>query len=190
MNTSDIEKQNVHRANLNQCYNNVKNIPLVRFTLDSTIIPLTKVEDRTILGWISEDVQTILPKSVKKLDYNLTKKRVEKKNDSSDIFSSVTMINDEQIYANMYGTVQKLIQDKEILEKTVNEQLVSTIAAQQKQISSLQDQISILQNTNIHPQNTIVSTPITVSSHDMITSLQNTVATLQHAIALVLTKLA
>lgn len=79
MNTSDIEKQNVHRANLNQCYNNVKNIPLVRFTLDSTIIPLTKVEDRTILGWISEDVQTILPKSVKKLDYNLTKKRVEKR---------------------------------------------------------------------------------------------------------------
>jgi uncharacterized coiled-coil protein SlyX len=197
MNTSDIEKQNVHRANLDQCYNNIKNVPLVRFTLDSTIIPLTMVEDRTLLGWISEDVQVILPKSVKKLDYNITKKKIEAKNDSSDSFGTVSMINDEQIYANMYGAVQKLIQDKESLEKTVNEQLVQMITAQQKQISSmqeiivsLQDKISILQNTNIHPQNTIVSSPITVSSHNMITSLQNTVATLQHAIALVLTKLA
>ena len=193
MNTSDIEKQNVHCANLNQCYDNIKNIPLVRFTIDSTIIPLSRLEDRTILGWISEDVQVILPKSVKKLDYNGTKKKVETKSnssDSSDSFGTVSMINDEQIYANMYGAVQKLIQDKESLEKKVNEQLVQMITAQQKQISSLQDKISSLQNTNVPPQNINVSPPITVSYHDTITSLQNTVATLQHAIALVLTKLA
>ncbi len=187
-----MEKQNVHRADLTRCYDNMKNIPLVRFTLDSTMIPLSRVEDRTILGWISEDVQTILPKSVKKLDYNVTKKKVETKNNSSDIFGTVSMINDEQIYATMYGAVQKLIQDKESLEKAVYGQFTSTIASQQAQISSLQHQISILQGA---PQSVVITPPNVISSNDTslqgtVASLQGTVATLQHAIALVLTKLA
>ena len=92
----------------------------------------------------------------------------------------------------MYGAVQKLIQDKETLEKTVYEQFTALIASQQVQISALQEtvtsqqaQISALQESF---KNNAASIPIN-PSHDTVTSLQSTVATLQHTLATILTKL-
>ena len=137
MNTPDIDKQNIHRANLDRCYDTMKNIPLSRFTFDEEAIPLQNCVDRTVLGWIHNDIQFILPKAVRTLQFNITKKRFESPDlqhtdTASDEFTILHRINNDQIYATMFGAVQKLIQDKESLEMTVVSQQEKINALQQK----------------------------------------------------------
>lgn len=139
MNTPDIDKQNIHRADLDRCYDTMKNIPLSRFTFDEEVIPLQNRVDRTVLGWIHDDIQPVFPKAVRTLQFNITKKRLEspdlQHNDTaSDEYTTIHRINNDQIYATMFGAVQKLIQDKESLE--------TTIRSQQEQINVLQQKLT------------------------------------------------
>jgi hypothetical protein len=141
MNTPDIDKQNIHRANLDLCYDTMKNIPLSRFTFNEEIIPVQNRVDRTVLGWIHEDIQPVLPKAVQTLLFNVTKKRIEtaglQYNDAeSDECTTIRRVHTDQIYATMFGAVQKLIQDKESLE--------ATILSQQEQINTLQQQLTVV----------------------------------------------
>jgi len=219
MSTVDIEKKNVHRADINRCYENVKNLPLSRYTLDRELLPNKNIQDNTVMGWISDDVERILPKGVRVCDFNLTKKRLEKKSEESDPadeFTTIRVVQSEQIYTTMYGSIQRLIHDKEALERSVRE-FTAVVAAQQSQITALHDSVLSLQNAfhslkelaqnatshavestlNPEPQTASPQTaspqtasPQTASLQDgTIASLQGTIATLQYTIATVLTKL-
>ena len=197
MSTTDIEKQNIHLADVSLCYNNIKTLPLSRYTLDRDLLPNKNIQDATVIGWVSNDVQQILPKGVRVCDFNLTKKRIEKKSeesDPSDEFTIIRVVQSEQIYANMYGAIKKLIQDKEELEKTVYEQFTSIIATQQSQIAAMHNAILSLQERLEQasvPSNTttIVASPQEISSDRTVATLQQTVATLQQTLATILTKL-
>ena len=207
MSTTDIEKQNIHLADVSLCYNNIKTLPLSRYTLDRDLLPNKNIQDATVIGWVSNDVQQILPKGVRVCDFNLTKKRIEKKSeesDPSDEFTIIRVVQSEQIYANMYGAIKKLIQDKEELEKTVYEQFTSIIATQQSQIAAMHNAILSLQErleqapvppqeplAPIIPSNTttIVASPQDNATVATVATLQQTVATLQQTLATILTKL-
>jgi len=207
MSTADIEKKNVHRADINRCYENVKNLPLSRYTLDRELLPNKNIQDNTVMGWISDDVERILPKGVRVCDFNLTKKRLEKKSEESDPadeFAIIRVVQSEQIYTTMYGSIQRLIHDKEALERSVRE-FTAVVAAQQSQITALHDSVLSLQNAfqslahTTSPQSIPIASPQialpqplpqTASLQDgTIASLQGTIATLQYTIATVLTKL-
>ena len=88
-------KTNITLANLDICYNNIKNLPLKRFTWRDDIYTTEQVADRSKLGWIAQDVELLLPKAVETLDMHG--------------YSDCRSLNSDQIIACLYGAVQKLI---------------------------------------------------------------------------------
>ena len=103
--SSDVRlKTNITQANLDTCYDNVKNIPLKRYTWLDSVYTEEQVPDRSKLGWIAQDVETILPKSVE----------IKNQHGIEDCRS----LNADQIIACLYGAVQKLIQKVEQLENS------------------------------------------------------------------------
>jgi hypothetical protein len=105
--SSDIRlKENIETADLDLCYNNVKNLPLKRYTWKNEIYNDNEVNDRSKLGWIADDVELIFPKSIKK-------------NNLFDIEDCKTLNND-QIIASLYGTIKKLINISENNNNIIN----------------------------------------------------------------------
>jgi hypothetical protein len=127
-------KENIINADLDICYNNVKNITLNRFAWKQEYMP--NVNDRNCLGWIAQNVELFFPKAV-----------YQSKENGLDDFRC---LDADQIYKCMYGALQKVIIDKEILENTVNIQQQqlndqnSRITNQQQQIETLQQQVQLL----------------------------------------------
>src|SRR5210317_788523 len=104
--TSDARlKENIQDANLDTCYDTVKNLKLRRFRWRDDVEGIT---DKNVIGWIAQEVEEVLPKSVSTVGekYGL---------------EDVKFLNADQIYAAMFGTIQKLIEDKERLETQVAE---------------------------------------------------------------------
>jgi hypothetical protein len=132
--TSDIRlKENIVDANLDLCYNNIKNLRLVYykwkdFTYEQTDIGL----DKHRLGWIAQEVEQVLPNCV----------------DISENFGlkDCKSINTDQIYTTLYGCTKKLIQDKEKLENQ-NEILNTKIDEMEEVISDLYEQVDNLNST-------------------------------------------
>jgi hypothetical protein len=96
-------KENIVNADLDVCYNNVKNIPLKHYTWNDDVYNSNQVGDRSQLGWIAQDVENIIPKAV------------ERKNMHG--LDDCRTLNNDQIIANLYGAVQKLIQMDESMEE-------------------------------------------------------------------------
>lgn len=101
--SSDIRlKKDIIDADLDICYNNIKKLHLKRYTWRDEIYTTDEVADRSKLGWIAQDVEIVFPKAVEqKQMFGYTDCRT---------------LNSDQIYASMYGAIQKLIIDKEKLE--------------------------------------------------------------------------
>jgi ketopantoate reductase len=98
-------KKNIQEANYDICYDNIKNLSLMRFTWDEQLLP--NLQDRTSIGWIAQDVEKVFPKAVSKSkDYGL------------DDFRT---LNNDQINKCLYGCVKKLIQKIEEDEKQISE---------------------------------------------------------------------
>lgn len=96
-------KEQIVNADLDICYNNIKNIPLKHYTWNNDVYNVNQISDRSQLGWIAQDVENIIPKAVEKKNmHGLTDCRT---------------LNNDQIIANLYGAVQKLIQMDERLEE-------------------------------------------------------------------------
>jgi hypothetical protein len=96
-------KTNIEDADIDICYSNIKNIKLHRFEWDSTLLP--DVDDRHVIGFIAQEVQTILPKAVKESnDYG---------------FSDFKSLDTDQLNKCLFGCVQKLIVKVEALEAQV-----------------------------------------------------------------------
>ena len=98
-------KTDITLANLETCYNNVKSIPLKRYTWREDVYSIDQVLDRSKLGWIAQDVEMVFPKAV----------------EQKDMFgySDCRSLNSDQLVATLYGAVQKLIDKVECLEQTI-----------------------------------------------------------------------
>ncbi len=88
-------KENIEDADIDLCYNNIKNLPLKKYTWKADIYSDLDINDRTKLGWIADDVEPIFPKSV--IIKNLF--NVE----------DCKTLNNDQIIASLYGAIKKLI---------------------------------------------------------------------------------
>jgi hypothetical protein len=106
--TSDERvKENIELADLGICYDNVKNIPLKRFSYKDGFLDSDSNTDKMRLGWIAQDVQKAFPKAI----------GTENKGE----FGNCLTINVDQMNATLFGAVKKLIEKVEILEAKVKE---------------------------------------------------------------------
>ena len=137
-------KTNITNADNDRCYEIVKQVPLKRYTWKNEVYSQDKVKDRSKLGWIAQDVEAVFPKAVgtNRFAYNqvfedvvtpeldsdgnavldengVAKTRVEKRLVGEEVIEDCKDLNSDQIYAAMYGTIQKLIEKVETLEAKV-----------------------------------------------------------------------
>jgi hypothetical protein len=96
-------KEDIVIADYNICYNVLSNLDLKYFEWTNNIKEYTELSDRHVLGWIADDVELYLPKAV----------IIEKERYGLSNFKS---LNIDQIYANMYGAIKKIMSDIEELE--------------------------------------------------------------------------
>jgi alpha-tubulin suppressor-like RCC1 family protein len=115
-------KENIEDADLDICYNNMKNLRLVQYTWKDNIYQSDSIENQTQLGWIADEVETILPKSI----------RTVKAFDLDDCKT----LDSDQIIATMYGTAKKLINNYETQNNEINE-LTNEIEVLQNFINEL-----------------------------------------------------
>ena len=132
--SSDIRlKENIETADLDRCYDIVNQLPLKRYKWKDEIYGSDQIKDRSKLGWVAQDVESIFPKAVgitpfKYNRYNTTTKPLLDLDGANiydengdivyetikEIISEETIedcrdLNVDQIYAAMYGTIKKLI---------------------------------------------------------------------------------
>jgi hypothetical protein len=139
-------KEDIELADLDLCYEAIKTIPLKRYTWRDDVYSEEQVTDRRKLGWIAQDVETVFPKavSIHEFKYNQVFEEVvipsvEEEVDaegniitsaqpertergeliSEDVIEDCKDLNADQIYAAMYGAIQKLIAKVETLETEV-----------------------------------------------------------------------
>jgi Chaperone of endosialidase len=93
--TSDVRlKTNITIADKTRCYDIIKNLPLKHYTWSKDYVDTTLVTDNSKLGWIAQDVQEVFPKAVRTTSmYGL---------------QDCKTLDADQIYATMYGAIQKL----------------------------------------------------------------------------------
>jgi len=136
-------KEDIELADLDLCYEAIKAIPLKRYKWRDEIYTAEQVTDRRKLGWIAQDVETVFPKAVgtHEFKYNqvfeetiipaveeeldadgnvITPAQPERTEQgdliSEDVIEDCRNLNSDQIYAAMYGAVQKLMAKVETLE--------------------------------------------------------------------------
>jgi hypothetical protein len=104
--TSDIRlKEEIEDADINKCYDLVKNLRLVKYNWDLEKLP--NVVDTNCLGWIAQEVEEVLPKSV----YS----------SNSYGISDCRSLDIDQIIASLYGAIQKLIEIEENQKNDIND---------------------------------------------------------------------
>ena len=81
-----------------------------------TVYTKEQVRDRSKLGWIAQDVQTVFPKAVSSRPFFYPTE-----DPTSDILEDCLDLNVDQMYAVMYGALQKVISDCEALQSTVSD---------------------------------------------------------------------
>jgi hypothetical protein len=93
--TSDIRlKNNITLANKDRCYEILKKLPLKHYSWDPKYMPEEATTDRSKLGWIAQEVEAVFPKAVRTASlYNI---------------EDCKTLDADQIYAAMYGSIQKL----------------------------------------------------------------------------------
>ena len=95
--SSDIRlKENIEDANLDICYNVIKNASLKRFKWKDDYIEAHKIRDKHSLGFIADDIEKLYPKSVNKLG-------------NKDGIENLKGMNIDQMIMSLFGAVQKLI---------------------------------------------------------------------------------
>ena len=97
-------KEDIIDADLDTCLENVKNLKLRYYKLRDDIIELDPMlKDSHKLGWIAQEVEEILPKCVTTIP-------------EQHGLLGVKNLDADQIYVNMFGTLQKLIKENEELQ--------------------------------------------------------------------------
>jgi len=88
-------KDNIQDADLDICYNNVKNLRLARYTWKDDVYTSDQISDKRKLGWIADEVEQVFPKSVKQGE--------------AHGYDDCRSLNADQIMMSMYGALQKLM---------------------------------------------------------------------------------
>lgn len=115
-------KENIEAADLDICYNAVKNIPLKRYKWKDEIYSAEQVADRSKIGWIAQDVQAVFPKAVNEHKFVYNQVKDEDGNVvSEDSIDDCLSLNSDQIYAALFGAVQKLMGEVESLQGRIAE---------------------------------------------------------------------
>ena len=141
-------KEDIELADLDICYDAIKNIPLKRFKWKDEVYTEEQVPDRHKLGWIAQDVESVFPKAVRVHEFKYNQvfeetvipaveeeldedgnvvtpaqpERIEKGElISEEVIEDCRDLNADQLYAAMYGAIQKLIQKVETLEAEIQE---------------------------------------------------------------------
>lgn len=106
--SSDIRvKEDILNADLDRCYQVVKDLRLCRFRWNSNYLP--DVSDKHMLGWIAQEVEPFIPNAItRSSNYGIP-----------DMYG----LDSDQIIKFMYGTIQKNIQT---IER--QEQIISTMS--------------------------------------------------------------
>lgn len=117
-------KDDIVNADLSLCYNLINSLRLVKYKWKDEYIEKNKIEDINQLGWIAQEVQELLPNSVK------SKKMFN--------YDDCLSLNIDQIISHLYGTVQYLISKYESQENIMNELNTN--------ISSIEEFINKLKN--------------------------------------------
>lgn len=115
-------KENIELADLNICYDTIKNIPLKRYKWKDQFYSSQQIKDRTKIGWIAQDVQSVFPKAVEstRFVYSSVQDNMGAVTSEEAIEDCLTL-NSDQIYAAMFGAIQKLMQKVEQLESKVSQ---------------------------------------------------------------------
>ena len=109
-------KENIKDANLNICYDDIRKVQLRRYNFISSFSEIIKVNDKTRLGFIAQEVQMISPKMVETIQFMG--------------FDDFHTLNLDQLNFAHFGATKRVI---EILEEQK-----STIYGQQLRISDLE----------------------------------------------------
>ena len=138
-NPSDIRLKNVlGPADLQRCYDDIKNMPLMRYTLKSECFSPEQAADRSILGWIANDIQKVIPKAVTVQKFSMVKvedgveeieqtfyneetsqtetRIITKPKYKQETIEDCLTLDPDQVMKALYGTVQLLQQKIELLE--------------------------------------------------------------------------
>jgi hypothetical protein len=101
-------KSNIIVANYDKCYEVLSNLDLKYYKWREDIPEINKITNKHQLGWLADDVELFYPKSIliNKNCYNL---------------SNLKSLNLDQIYANMYGTIKKIIKKNDKLKEVNND---------------------------------------------------------------------
>ena len=99
-------KENIELANLDICYDNIKNLELKKYKWKDEYIEEYKLEDQNKLGWIAQDVEQFYPKSVS------TRKVLG--------IEDCKSLDTDQIITGLYGSIQKLCNKYKDLENKLN----------------------------------------------------------------------
>jgi hypothetical protein len=116
-------KENIKKANLQTCYDNVKNINLYRYNYIKGF--RDGIQDKTQLGYIAQQVHQHFPKSTIR-----TKTRIEDKREIPDLCG----IDAGQINFTLFGAVKQLIR---VVEK------------QSKRIKKLEELLGIVDDDEV-----------------------------------------
>jgi hypothetical protein len=123
--SSDVRlKNNIQNADLDMCYNNIKNLRLAKYTWKDDVYTTEEVSDRSKLGWIAQEVETVYPKAVEKVNMHG--------------YEDCRTLNTDQIIATMYGCLQKIMN---VYDNQTNE-----LNNLEKNILKLQNTINELNN--------------------------------------------
>jgi hypothetical protein len=142
-------KENIVMADYNRCYDDVKRIPLRRYKYISSFVEQAGVQDKTVLGFVAQELATVMPKSVTQ--------------QSLYGFDDLNTISVDQINMATMGALKKTIADKEALESTTqgllvqNDDLRNQIIGLNLYLSNIHDdfrqRISTLENKMIDIKN-------------------------------------
>ena len=88
-------KENIETANLDICYDIVKNVPLRRYRWKDEVYSNEQVKDRSQLGFIADEVEKYFPKSVGKIN--------------AHGLDDCKSLNNDQMIFMLFGTVKRLM---------------------------------------------------------------------------------
>jgi hypothetical protein len=97
-------KENIEDADLDICYNIVKNLKLKRFKWKEEFYP--NVNDRNCVGFIAQDVEQVFPKAILGDDHELNGHKI----------NGFKSLDSDQIFKTMFGALKKVIDRLENVE--------------------------------------------------------------------------
>jgi hypothetical protein len=100
-------KSNIELANLQTCYDIIKTIDLKRYRFYEDVYEDLDCTDRSRLGWIAQEVETVLPKSINTQEFKCA---------NGTVIQDCLSLDPSQLYASMYGAIKMLITKVETLE--------------------------------------------------------------------------